>query len=544
MTLQTKPQILPPVATATNWTGDVPEGEFRWEYYVENRPLNIAYEAVTRHVEEGYGKKVALYEVEGGQVRSYTFQEIDNLVRHYANVLRALDVRRGERVAIFLPKCATNYIALLAAIRIGAIAVPLFEAFMEEAIVDRVLDSGATTFITDETLGQRVPLQRLPSIRHFLYTSTIEQFTPKEEASIVYQDKEAPFLLHYTSGSTGKPKGVLHAQRAFYHQRLTGRWVLDLRDDDIYWCTSHPGWVTGSVYGFLAPWFNRATVVVHCGRFDASEWYSVIEKLKVTVLYSAPTAYRLLIASDAHKQYDLSSVRHAMSVGEPLNPEVIHWFEQTLKIRLHDTWWMTETGAHLIVNAPHAPVKPGSMGRAFPGITVGILNDTGELLPSYEVGHLAIQAPWPGLMKTIWNNEERFNQYFNEEGWYHSGDLAYMDEDGYVFFASRDDDLIMSAGERIGPFEVESTLLEHEAVKEAGVVGVPDEVKGEVVKAYVTLHDHVEPSSLLEEQLIQHVRTHLAAHAAPRYVEFIEELPKTVISGKIMRRELKKRHRV
>lgn len=506
--------------------------------------INAAYEAIDRHVEDGYGDKIALHYVNGNERVDLTFREVKEKTDHYAQVLLNHGVKKGDRVFVFLPKNPACYISILAIIKIGAIAGPLFEAFMAEAIKDRINDCQGSVLITDRELFKRVPLEDIPSLQTILFAEEIEasQLTITEDSLVEWVDPEDGLIIHYTSGSTGKPKGVLHAHRAVVHHYITGKWVLDIQEDDVYWCTSHPGWVTGSVYGLFAPWLNRATIVIQGGRFDAKEWYQLIEDLQITTWYSAPTAFRLLLSEgDLYKRYNLSSLRHVLSVGEPLNPEVIYWAWENLRVRIHDTWWMTETGGHLIVNLPAEKIKPGSMGRPFPGIRVGILDDDGQELPPNEVGHLAIRTPWPGLMKKIWNNPEKFQEYFKFPGWYVSGDLAYQDEEGYIFFASRSDDVIISAGERIGPFEVESKLIEHPAVAEAGVVGVPDEVRGEIVKAFITLRSGYQASAELLEDIRVFVRKGLSAHAAPREIEVLEQLPKTKISGKILRRELKNR---
>ncbi|WP_342387373.1 acetate--CoA ligase [Salinicoccus bachuensis] len=510
--------------------------------FKETGKVNIAYETIDRHVEDGYGDKIALHYVDGETRVSMTFREVKEKTDHYSRILRSNGVKKGDRVFIFLPKTPECYISILAAIKIGAIAGPLFEAFMEDAVRDRINDCRGTLLITNRDMVSRVPQDDIPSLETILYAEDIEA-APVENGGeqVEWMDLEDGMLIHYTSGSTGKPKGVLHAHRVMTHQYESGKWVLDIRDDDVYWCTSHPGWVTGSVYGLFAPWLNRATIVIQGGRFKAENWYQLIADLKVTVWYSAPTAFRMLLSQgDVLKDYDLSSLRHILSVGEPLNPEVIYWAWERLGVRIHDTWWMTETGAHLIVNLPGEKIKPGSMGRPFPGIEVGILDEAGNELPRRSVGQLAVRTPWPGLMKEIWGNRDKFDSYFKYEGWYVSGDLAYQDEEDYVFFQSRDDDMINSAGERIGPFEVESKLIEHPAVQEAGVVGKPDPVRGELVKAFIVLREGYEQSDSLLEDIRIFVRNHLAAHSAPREIEVMEELPKTTISGKILRRELKR----
>ncbi|HLQ72837.1 MAG TPA: acetate--CoA ligase [Bacillota bacterium] len=505
--------------------------------------LNATHEIVDRHVNEGYGDKIALHFRHEQATTSYTFNDIKQQINHYARIIKSNGIVKGDRVFIFLPKSPECYIAILAAVKVGAIAVPLFEAFMEDAVKERMNDCEGKLLITDFTMVERVPEKDIPSLKTILFVEEIEHIAYEdvpESALIEWVDVDDGFLIHYTSGSTGKPKGVLLTHGAITHQFITGKWVLDIKDDDVYWCTSHPGWVTGSVYGLIAPWLNRATVVVQGGRFTAEDWYELIEELRVTIWYSAPTAFRMLLSEgDAIQKYDLSSLRHVLSVGEPLNPEVIHWAWETLKVRIHDTWWMTETGGHLIVNVPSEKIKPGSMGKPFPGITVGILDENGKELPSGTTGQLAIKTPWPGLMQNIWKNSDRFDEYFTYEGWYISGDLAYKDDEGYVFFQSRDDDIIISAGERIGPFDVESKLIEHPAVAEAGVIGKPDDIRGEIVKAFIALRSgYVDSPSLLEDIRL-FVRNELSAHVAPREIEVVKELPKTVISGKILRRQLK-----
>jgi acetyl-CoA synthetase len=532
------------------------EQQFTWS---ETGKVNMAHECIDRHVEDGFGGKTALHYINGECEERWTFDELKRQTDRVAAALRNEGVRRGDIVFIFLPKNADCYIAMLAVVKLGAIAGPLFEAFMEEAVRDRIQDCAGRFIITDPDLAVRIPRDDLPSLEKVFITAgadrcrageislteLVEQ-TADNGFSTEWVDLEDPLNIHYTSGSTGKPKGIIHAHRAMIHQYQTGHWVLDLKDDDVYWCTAHPGWVTGTVYAIFAPWLNRATIVVNGGRFDADSWYDTIERAKVTVWYSAPTAFRMLKSAgdEVLARYDLRSLRHILSVGEPLNPEVIYWGSEQLGLRIHDTWWMTETGAQLIVNLPSEIIKPGSMGRPFPGIAVSILNDQGEVLPDGEIGHLAIRAPWPGIMREVWQNEAKYKSYFQFDGWYLSGDLAIQDEDGYIFFQGRSDDMINSSGERIGPFEVESKLLEHGAVAEAGVIGKPDALRGEIVKAFIVLNSGYAHSAELIEDIRLFVRSKLSAHAAPREIEVIEELPKTKISGKILRRELKTREPV
>jgi acetyl-CoA synthetase len=556
----TKLAAIEPVDGTYNIVTDRVEDPFSWDTVIErfNRRVdgrtNMAYECVDRHVEEGRGEKVALHYLDDSQEFKITYQELKETTDKWAAVLSKHGVKKGDFVFVFLPKHPNCHIAMLAAIKLGAVVGPLFEAFMSDAVRDRIADCEGTFLITDQELYKRVPRDELPSLHTVFLTDGVGkngeislqdelQAVGNIEGQVEWVDSEHGLNIHYTSGSTGKPKGIIHAHRAMTQQYLTGRWVLDIQEDDVYWCTAHPGWVTGTVYGVFAPLLNGATIVIHGGRFKAEQWYETLQNAGVTVWYSAPTAFRMMMAkgNNLPKQYDLSKVRHILSVGEPLNPEVIYWGKNILGKRIHDTWWMTETGAQLIVNLPNETIKPGSMGKAFPGIKTTVLDEEGKELPPFSVGHLAIKAPWPAIMREVWQNPDKFNSYFGWDDWYVSGDLAYRDDDGYIFFQGRSDDMINSSGERIGPFEVESKLIEHEAVAEAGVIGKPDPIRGEIVKAFIVLKDGYSESSDLLEEIRVYVRGELAAHAAPREIEVVEELPKTKISGKILRRELKAR---
>ncbi len=552
--------ILPPRRGSYNIAEEWMEGEpFSWERvhptftWYRTGQVNMTYECVDRHVLNGKGEKTALRYFSDTENFSLTYRELQQEVNRWSHVLAASGVKKGDFVFVFLPKHPYCYIAMLAAIKVGAVVGPLFEAFMEEAVRDRINDCEGEFLITDSSFLSRVHREEIPSLKKVFTTDkeageadlsiTAEAEKADDEFDTVWVDLDDGLNIHYTSGSTGKPKGIIHAHRNMIQQYQTGRWVLDLKDDDIYWCTAHPGWVTGTVYGVFAPLLNGVTTVIHGGRFSAEAWYQVLEQAGVTVWYSAPTAFRMLKAAGDKtlKKYDLSSLRHILSVGEPLNPEVIHWGVEALNLRIHDTWWMTETGAQLVANLPTRPIKPGSMGRPIPGIEVAVLNEEGDELRPGETGHLAIRSSWPAIMKEVWKNEQKYQSYFPYgKEWYIAGDLAYLDEDGYVFFQGRSDDMINSSGERIGPFEVESKLLEHPAVKEAGVIGKPDPVRGEIVKAFIALNDSFQESKELIEEVRLFVRGRLAAHSAPREIEVIQELPKTQISGKVLRRELKK----
>lgn len=537
--------------TYASFDFDEVEKEFSW---YETGKVNMAYECLDRHLSTDRKNKIALIYSDAKRDETYTFADLSALTNRFGNLLRAQGVNKGDRVFVFMPRTPELYVSVLGTIKIGAIIGPMFEAFMTAAVKDRLLDSGAKILITTPSLLPRVPLNELPELQKVILVGEMEQLDASipilsydeemnkqpDQLDIEWVDREDGMILHYTSGSTGKPKGVLHVHNAMLQHYQTGKWILDLQEEDIYWCTADPGWVTGTSYGIFAPWLNGATNVIRGGRFSPQDWYSTLEKYKVTIWYSAPTAFRMLMGAGEHmiEQYNLSSVRHILSVGEPLNPEVVRWGLQAYGKRIHDNWWMTETGAQLISNYPCMEIKPGSMGKPFPGIQAGIIDNQGNELGPYQMGNLAIRVPWPSMMRKIWNNEPKFKEYFQFEGWYLSGDSAYKDEDGYYWFQGRVDDVINTSGERVGPFEVESKLVEHPAVAEAGVIGIPDPVRGEVIKAFISLREGHTVSDVLLEEIRQFVKLGLSAHAAPREIEVKDKLPKTR-SGKIMRRVLK-----
>lgn len=510
----------------------------------------MAYECIDRHVDNGKGQKIALNYKDSAQEASFTFEDLKLASNKVANLLKTeANVEKGDRVFVYMPRMPELYFSFLGILKTGAICGPLFEAFMDQAVEERLSNADAKVLVTTEDLLPRVPYSKLPDLETIIVVGNnvspehIDFHTAFKHASdsfdIEWLNREDPLVLHYTSGSTGQPKGVLHAQDAMIVHYITGKYVLDLQEDDIYWCTGDPAWVTGSSYGIFSPWLHGVTNCVIGGRFSPELWYEMIEKYKVTLWYTAPTALRMLMSKGETftKQYDLSTLRSILSVGEPLNPEVIRWGNEVYGRRILDTWWMTETGGLMIVNYPSQTIKLGSMGKPLPGITASIVDDEGNELPPNTLGNLALKAGWPSMMRKIWKNEEKFNSYF-VNGWYISGDSAYRDEDNYFFFKSRVDDVIMTSGERVGPFEVESKLVEHPAIAEAGVIGIPDDVRGEIIKAYVTLREGVEKTDELKVEIKQFVKTSLAAHAAPREIDFMDKLPKTSF-GKIMRRVLK-----
>lgn len=518
--------------------------------------VNAAFNAVDRHMTDGRRNKVALYALGADdKLTKLTFQDVYEQSNKFGNALKDLDVKRGDRVFVFLPRVPELYIATIAIAKIGAIAGPLFSAFGPDALRDRLQDSEAKIIITNPQL-----MSKLESIRHELpnlqYVIVVDGDKSKlKEREFTYDelvanasdklvceqmDPEDPLYLLYTSGTTGKPKGVVHVHNDILGHHMTTKWVLDLRDDDIYWCTADPGWVTGTVYGIFGPWSNGASVVCFEGRFDADMWYEVIDRLKVTVWYTAPTALRMLMKAgdDVVYKHSLESLRYILSVGEPLNPEVVRWGMKVYGLPIHDNWWQTETGMQLIANLPCMPLKPGSMGKPLPGVYAAVVDDDGDEVPTGKLGRLVVRPGWPSMLRSIWRNQEKFNEYFKIPGWYFSGDNAWRDEDGYFWFVGRADDVINTAGHRVGPFEVESALVEHEAVAEAGVIGKPDKERGEIIKAFIVLSNGVTASDELLDDIREYTKRQLAAHAYPREIEVKDSLPKTR-SGKIMRRLLK-----
>jgi len=530
------------------------EKEFTWH---ETGRVNVAHEAIDRHAEGWRKNKVALYADGPDGAQKYTFLDLKLLSNQFANVLKSLGVARGDRVFTYMGRYPELYIAAIGTVKNGSVWGPLFGGFRAEAVMDRLEDSGAKALVTTPDLKASSVdeiIDSLPELEHVIVAKsggielTGERTVSFEEemksASATHEtewmDREDPVMMHYTSGTTGKAKGVVHVHNAMVGHFITTRYVQDVTESDIYWCTADPGWVTGTSYACWGPWLNGTSQVSYSGRFDSATWYGIIDQYQVTIWYTAPTALRLLMKDGLNvaRKFDFGSLRYITSVGEPLNPEVIRWGLEAFRLPIHDNWWMTETGQILIANYPSMSIREGSMGRPFPSITASIVDDAGNELPPNTPGNLVIRPPWPAMLRAIWRNEEKYKSYFEIPGWYKTGDSAFRDQDGYFWFMGRVDDVIKTSGERVGPFEVESALVEHPAVAEAGVIGKPDALRGEIIKAFVSLRAGQKPSEDLKQDISQFVKKHLAAHAFPREIEFMEKLPKTR-SGKIMRRVLK-----
>src|SRR3989344_488855 len=368
----------------------------------------------------------------------------------------------------------------------------MFSAFGPQAIEDRLGNSSAKFVLTTESLKARIMQvkKNLPELKHIM-TIESDEFKKLMAKSpdffhIAQTHHEDPAFMLYTSGTTGKPKGVVHVHKAIYHQKKTAELVLTLKDDDVYWCTADPGWVTGIAYGILGNLAAGATTLVYSGRFNVDKWYQLLQNYHISVWYTAPTAIRMLAAEGIEKvrKYDLSALRHMASVGEPLNPEPIRWGKKAFGLYFHDTYWQTETGGIMVANRPGIKIKEGSMGKPLPGIEAAIADNKGNILPPKQVGNLVFKKGWDSMMRKIWRRPDKYASYF-KKGLYFTGDLAMRDHDGYFWFVGRADDVIKTSGERVGPFEVESALIDHPDIIEAGVIGKPDELRGEIIKAFV-----------------------------------------------------------
>ncbi|MBW2053097.1 MAG: acetate--CoA ligase [Deltaproteobacteria bacterium] len=538
-----------------NW--DDVKKELDW---FEDGRINIAYETIDRHVKTPLKDKVALFwEGRNGENEAYTFADMARLTSRFAGSLKMIGVEKGDRIFTFMDRTPEQYISLLGALKMGGVVGPLFSAFGPDAVKDRLEDCEARVLITTPRLIKTVHeiIHDLPALDKIIVVNQDNTSYELKDNEISYEDlmagssddfeiektdKEDYAIIHYTSGTTGKPKGVVHAHEAIIGHYSTAKYILDLHPDDIYWCTADPGWVTGTSYGIFGPWSNGISQVIFEGGFGASAWYRVIEKYKVTVWYTAPTAIRMLMKAGEKvvTDHDMSSLRYMCSVGEPLNPEAVLWGRDVIGLPFHDNWWQTETGCIQIANYPIQDIHPGSMGKPFMPVTAAILDDRCEKeVPPGEEGHLVLKSPWPSMFRTYWNRQELYESRF-EKGWYITGDRATMDETGYFWFVGRADDVINTGGHLVGPFEVESALIEHPAVAEAGVIGIPDPIATEVIKAFVSLKDGYETSDELLRDIKRFARKKLHALSCPRQIEFISGLPKTK-SGKIMRRLLKAR---
>jgi acetyl-CoA synthetase len=565
-----------PIAKPTSWNV-VPHlldyerarAEFSWQRAraeLDGLPrgggLNIAHEAVDRHAAGARAEHLALRWIgKQGEVRDFTYADLRRLSNRFANVLRRLGVGKGDRVFLLAGRVPELYVAALGTLKNGSVFCPLFSAFGPEPIEQRLAIGEGRVLVTTASLYRRRRIEELraslPSLRHVLLIGGGEaaagtadlaslMAAASEKFDIPPTEPEDMALVHFTSGTTGKPKGAVHVHEAVVAHYATGRYALDFHAGDVFWCTADPGWVTGTSYGIIAPLAHGITSIVDEGDFDAERWYRLVEEQRVSVWYTAPTAVRMMMRAglEAARRYDFGALRLVASVGEALNPEAVVWGEKAFGLPIHDNWWQTETGGVMIANYPAMEIRPGSMGKPLPGIEAAVVerrkDGTVEVIdaPGRD-GELALRPGWPSMFRGYLHEEERYRRCF-AGGWYLSGDLVRRDADDYFWFIGRADDVIKSAGHLIGPFEVESALMEHPAVAEAGVIGKPDPMAYEVVKAFVSLKTGNEPSDSLRRELLAFARTRLGAAVAPKEIDFLPSLPKNR-AGKIMRRLLKAR---
>jgi len=526
--------------------------------------LNIAHEAVDRHAAGPLADHLALRWLgKYGAVQDFTYTRLRSLTNRFANVLRALGAGPRDRVYVLAGRIPELYVVALGTLKNRSVFCPLFSAFGPEPVRARLAIGGARVLVTTESLYRRKVAglrSSLPDLEHVLLVGDDRRPTgvpgtqdyhalmagAGDDFAIGPTDPEDVALLHFTSGTTGAPKGAVHVHAAVVAHHITGKLALDFHPEDVFWCTADPGWVTGTSYGIIAPLTNGVTSIIDEAEFDAARWYGILQDQKVTIWYTAPTAIRMLMKAGTElvRKYDFPALRFLSSVGEPLNPEAVVWGQEAFGHPFHDNWWQTETGGIMIANYAAMDIRPGSMGRPLPGIDAAIVRKVGddgvEVIEEPDVqGELALRPGWPSMFRGYWGEPERYQKCFRG-GFYLTGDLAKRDRDGYFWFVGRADDVIKTSGHLVGPFEVESVLMEHEAVAEAGVIGKPDPVAMEVVKAFVSLKDGYEPTPELRRELLAFARTRLGAVVAPKEIDFRPTLPKTR-SGKIMRRLLKAR---
>jgi acetyl-CoA synthetase len=544
---------------------------------------NIAYNALDRHVKTYRKNKLALiWEGEPGDKQTYSYYRLAREVNRFANVLKSMGVRKGDRVTIYMGRIPELLIAMVACAKIGAVHSVVYGGFSEQALADRIEDAQSRVVVTCDGAWLRGSIVKLKDLvdeavrktpvvesiivvkrtgqpvnmeqgRDYWYHDLVALPIASPICEAVVMDAEDPLFILYTSGTTGKPKGILHTHGGYQvYTSTTLSWVFDVKDEDRYWCAADPGWITGHSYIVYAPLLIGATSFMYEGAPNhpyPNRWWKLVEEYGITILYTAPTAIRgLMRFGDAWpNRHDLSSLRLLGSVGEPINPEAWKWFYKVIgkeRCPIMDTWWQTETGGFMITPLPSVGLKPGSATRPFPGIAVDVVDEHGVSCPPGVDGNLVIQQPWPAMLRTIYGDPERFvSQYwraYEKQGWYLTGDSARKDEDGYIWIIGRNDDVIKVSGYRLGTAEIESGLVSHPAVAESAAIGVPDEVRGNVIYAYCILRAGYQPNDELRDKLKEHIRHEIGPIAVPAKIEFVDVLPKTR-SGKIMRRVLRAR---
>lgn len=516
--------------------------------------LNIGDACTGLQCRNGLADKVALRLVDAEHKRTdYTFSDLDHESNRVANALAALGVAPQDRVFIFLPKQAEVFFTFLGALKIQAIVCILFSNFGKEAVFERMADAGAKVLVTKQSLFNKLRdnLNELPTLEKVILTDLPEHQDEKvlsyarlmkdasEEFALPETLPETPSVLHYTSGSTGKPKGVLHVHSSLPYQIQTMEDIFQLNPDDIYWCTADQAWVTGVTYGIIGPWAKGITQVHYTGKFDAVDWFNLLEQEKITVWYTAPTALRMLIQDEARiiDRYALPDLKRVYSVGEPLNPEIIAWVRRVVKREIYDTWFQTETGAIMVSNRPGLEVRPGSMGKPVQGTQAFVLAEDYSPLGPDQPGSLCLKKGWTSMFRTYLNMEQQYRSKFHGD-YYNTGDQAKLDADGYFWFIGRNDDVINTSGHLVGPFEVESVLLEMDEVVDVAVIGAPDPMLFEKIVAFVKLKEGLAWTKTLEVQARIRITRQVSPIAVPSEFVVVERIPKNR-SGKIMRRVLK-----
>ena len=556
----------------------VREWNYPYARWFVNAKLNVTYNCLDRHAAgERKDKPALVWRGEGGEERVFTYESLHREVMQLANGLKSLGVTKGDRVCIYMPLVPEQITAMLACARIGAVHSVVFGGFGPDALAMRINDAGAKVLITADVAyrrGKTVPLRgiarealaRAPSVervvvlRREIPAADLDPTREVDYANLTAEaapdcpaepmDAENPLFILYTSGSTGAPKGIVHSCGGYaVGTYYTTKCVFDVKENDVFWCTADPGWITGHSYIVYGPLAVGTTVVIAEGTPDYPDpgaYWRLVQDLGVTIFYTAPTAIRMFMryGDEWPAKYNLSTLRVLGSVGEPLNPEAFEWYYHRIgggRCPIVDTWWQTETGMHMITTMVGEPMKPGFAGKPIPGAVVDVVDRTGNPVPPGTGGFLVIKEPWPAMLRTVHGNDERYRTYWETiPGCYTAGDLAVKDKDGYIMVIGRADDLIVVAGHNIGTAEVESALVSHEAVAEAAVIGKPDPLKGNVIKAFVTLRVGANPGDGLTDDLARHVRKSLGPVAVPAEIEYLDRLPKTR-SGKIMRRVLKAR---
>ncbi|MGB6063640.1 MAG: AMP-binding protein [Desulfomonilaceae bacterium] len=527
------------------------EEEFAWK---GPNLTNIAFEAIDRHVPDRAHIKALILE-KAGKTQSFTYLDLRRISCQWANLLSRYGLTKGDRLFIYLDPCPELYFAMIACARMGVVFCPLYPTLVFDELEDRIRNAAPTIILTHPDLAENLPPEAMADVEHVLLTegpspglfrgeSVIENLAQEmpDEFETVWVERDARLYLLYTSGSTGPPKGVVHSHQDMLGLKLTAKYVLELNEGTLLWTDGHPAWVLGTMYGTFAPWLCGATSIVMADPFSASSWYRTLEKHKVEVWYTTPSRIRKLMdaGEDLPPRYDFSNLRHICTVGEALGPELFHWVRGNIGLSPHDTWWMTETGMICLANFPSMDVKPGSMGKPVPGVEAAIVSEDGEKLPMLTLGQLALKPGWPAMMREIWQDKLRYRAYFRLPGWFLTGDMAIVDEDGYFFHQGRMDDLIKFGEKIVGPYEIEQVLCRHPAVHEAAVISKEVSQGKSSLKAFVTVSEGYKPSMRLRHEIRAFLRSNISSAVQLNEVDFISELPKTR-SGKLLRRVLRAR---